>query len=515
MLLAPQWLAAGTIGGMWIAAESGLAVGLLALLPRCRWSRSLATLTALVLVVLSIVVFADTVARQSLARPLNLYLDLSLLSAVMNLLRGTLGPVVATFAVPVALLAAGLLTWLVARLLLPMETPQGSWIVRAAGVVLILFSALAFLGEQAPRVTEMMGRPAVRVATQQIRHFSRMVNERDRFEAEMAASQNSYASLPGLLERLEGRDVVLGFVESYGMSAITDPRYADIVVPRLHGLARRMAAANLYLATGALVAPIQGGQSWLGRGSILSGLWLENQLRYDLLLASRRETLIDDFRHAGYRTVALMPAITLAWPEGERLGYDDIHAYKDINYTGPALNWVTMPDQFTWSYLEQQVRRDDDPRPLFAEVGLISSHAPWTPILNVLDDWDTIGDGAVFMRWEGAGERPGDLWRDHDRVRENYALSIGYAIQAATAYAERYVDDNTLLLVLGDHQPAPIITGDDASRASPVHVITASPALLAPFLEWGFVEGGIPDPSQSPPRMDAFRDWFVRALSTP
>ena len=119
------------------------------------------------------------------------------------------------------------------------------------------------------------------------------------------------------------------------------------------------------------------------------------------------------------------------------------------------------------------------------------------------------------MRWEGAGERPGDLWRDHDRVRENYALSIGYAIQAATAYAERYVDDNTLLLVLGDHQPAPIITGDDASRASPVHVITASLALLAPFLEWGFVEGGIPDPSQSPPRMDAFRDWFVRALSTP
>ena len=94
-------------------------------------------------------------------------------------------------------------------------------------------------------------------------------------------------------------------------------------------------------------------------------------------------------------------------------------------------------------------------------------------------------------------------------------MSIDYAIQAATAYAERYVDDNTLLLVLGDHQPAPIITGENASRAAPVHVITANPELLAPFLEWGFIEGGIPDPSRSPPRMDAFRDWFVRALSAP
>ena len=143
----------------------------------------------------------------------------------------------------------------------------------------------------------------MQVATQQIQHLLRMLNERELFEAEMATAQISYSGLPGLLERLEGRDVVLGFVESYGMSAITDPRYASIVVPRLNELARRMASANLYLATGALIAPIQGGQSWLGRGSILSGLWLENQLRYDLLLASRRETLIagrgDGERDAG------------------------------------------------------------------------------------------------------------------------------------------------------------------------------------------------------------------------
>lgn len=490
-------------------------VGLFALLPRRRWTRLFAKLTAFAVVVLAIVVLADTVARQSLARPLNLYLDVRLLSAVLGLLRSTAGALVATLIVPSALLGAGLLTWLLARLLEPTEMGHSSWIVRATGATLIVLSGLGLLAEKAPWIRHRMDHPALGVATQQIRHFGRMLNERSRFEAEMAASRASYSDQPGLLKRLDGRDVVFGFVESYGMSAITDPRYANVVVPRLHTLTRRMASAGLYLATGALVAPIQGGQSWLGRGSLLSGLWLDNQLRYDLLLASPRETLIDDFRHAGYRTAALLPAITLAWPEGERLGYDEIYAHKDIDYAGPAFNWVTMPDQFTWSYLEQRIRRDDDSRPLFAEVGLISSHAPWTPILTLLDDWSTIGNGAAFSRWENAGERPVDLWRDHDRVRENYALSIDYAIQAATAYAERYVDDRTLLLVLGDHQPAPIITGQDASRASPVHVITADPALLEPFLEWAFVEGGLPDPNRAPPRMDAFRDWFVSALSAP
>ena len=515
MLLAPHWLAAGGLGGLWIAAESGMVAGLFALLPRRRWTRLFATLAASVLVVLAIAVLADTVARQSLARPLNLYLDVRLLSAVLGLLRRIVGSVAATLLVPALLLGAGLLTWVIARLLEPAETARGSTLVRIIGAGLFVLSTLGLLGEQAPQISQRMAFPAVTVATQQIRHFSRMLHERDRFEAEMAASRAGYSDMPGLLQRLDGSDVVFGFVESYGMSAIADPRYADVVVPRLHELARRMAAANLHLATGALVAPIQGGQSWLGRGSVLSGLWLENQLRYDLLLASSRQTLIDDFRHAGYRTVALMPAITLAWPEGERLGYDEIYAHKDIDYAGPALNWVTMPDQFTWSYLEQRIRRPDDSRPLFAEVGLISSHAPWTPILTLLDDWSTIGNGEIFSPWEGAGERPVDLWRDHDRVRHNYALSIDYAIQAATAYAERFVDERTLLLVLGDHQPAPIITGHGASRASPVHVITANRALLEPFLEWGFAEGGLPDPNRTPPRMDAFRDWFVSALSTP
>jgi hypothetical protein len=329
----------------------------------------------------------------------------------------------------------------------------------------------------------------------------------------MVASRSSYREVPGLLDRLDGRDVVLAFVESYGVSAVEDPRYAPIVGPRLTAMEDAAREAGLHLATGSLRAPSQGGMSWLGHGSVLSGLWLENQLRYDLLLASDRETLVDDFEAAGYRTVALMPAITMAWPEGQRLGYERVYARDDITYAGPPLNWVTMPDQFTWSFLERSIRGESDGRPLFAEIGLISSHAPWTPILPLLDDWDEVDDGRVFERWADQGPTPEELWRDTERVREHYARSVGYAVDVLGSYASRFVDDRTLLIALGDHQPAPMITGEQAQRDVPVHVFARDPELLEPFVAWGFRPGGFPPQGAKAPRMDAFRDWFVAAFS--
>ena len=517
LLLAPEWLLTGSLGPGWIALESLLVVGLFALLSGRRWSAALAAGTATVLVLLSVVAFADAVARQSIGRPLNLYLDLHLVSAVYKLLNGTLGPAAAVLFMLGLALGVALLILILAYLLSPVEVHSSKTGARIAGVALIALFGVGLAADQMSVLTKRITLPAVRIVTDQTRHFFRMLEERERFTAELAAVPDGYADVAGFLGKLVDHDVVLAFIESYGVSALYDPRFSPVILSRLDALDMRMAEAGLHLTTGRLLAPTQGGESWLSHGSLFSGLWLDNQLRYDLMLASGRETLIDDFRRAGHRSVALMPAITLAWPEGERLGYDQIFAHRDIDYAGPALNWVTMPDQFTWSFLERAIRTTDvaDMRPVFAQVGLISSHAPWTPILPVLDDWDSIGDGSVFEPWKNAGEHPDELWRDMDRVREHYALSVGYAIDTMTSYAEHYVDDRTLLIVLGDHQAAPLIIGDDASRAVPVHVISRDPALVQPFLDWGFQSGALPDPDRPPRGMDAFRDWFVRAFSKP
>ena len=513
MLLAPQWAAPGMVPPHQVALEAVLLVLFFAALPRNRWTLAGALLAAIAFVMVGLVGLGDATIRMSLSRPLNLYLDARLLSAVVHLLTGTLGTVTAWLAV---MAAVGGVLGIVAVLGHLLAPPKGIqpvlWNAKGALLAVLLVGSLA-AAARTPGSAGPIGLPASRLMSEQARFLRDLLAEKEAFALELASSRDSYRDTPGLLARLGGRDVVLAFVESYGTSALEDPRYAPVIRPRLEEMEERLRQTGLALVTGAFVAPSQGGQSWLGHGSILSGLWLHNQMRYDLLLGSNRETLIDDFRAAGYRTAALMPAITMAWPEGTRFGYDEIFAFSDIDYRGPPLNWVTMPDQFTWSFLEQTIRPSRDGRPVFAELGLISSHAPWTPILELIDDWDTIGDGSVFEPWRDAGERPEDLWRDADRVREHVALSIDYAIHAATAYAERYGGDDLLLIVLGDHQPAPLITGDGAPRTVPVHVIAGDPNLLEPFREWGFVAGAFPDPEREALRMDAFRPWFITTFS--
>lgn len=529
LLLVPQWIASGGIRPHWIALEALIVIGAFLALPPRRWVQPAAWIVSALLVAFGILLLGDATARTSLARPLNLYLDLQLLDAVSNLLSGSLGPALGLLVLVVGVVVAGG-SFVVLAVLLETLTgladadvggqtgaasrrPSDRRAMWVGAALVVVGLALIPLRWAHPGGV-VFGLTSVQLVREQTRQAVRMVGERTRFAAEFDGSPSLYEGTPGLLAGLGGRDVVMAFVESYGMTVLDDERYAPVVRPRLAAMEEKVAAAGLHMATGALVAPSQGGQSWLGHGSVLSGLWLENQLRYDLLLASERGTLVDDFRAAGYSTVAIMPAITMAWPEGERFGYDRIYAHADIDYRGPALNWVTMPDQFTWSFLQRAVLDESRDGPVFAEVGLISSHAPWTPILPLVESWDSVGDGTIFERWADAGETPEELWRDSDRVRDSYALAVGYAVDVLGSYAATFVDDGMLLLAMGDHQPAPLITGDEAPRTVPIHVYATDPELIAPFLAWGFAEGALPPQSADPPRMDAFRDWFVRAFST-
>ena len=514
LLMAPRWAyTAGdeTVG--WIALETALLVGVLAVLPRRRWSAGLATASAGALVLVSVVALVDVGFQASLGRPINLALDLYLVGAVYKLALGNLGLAKTLLAFVTGALGLALVTWVLARLLKPVGGKVSRLAPRLGGVALIALFGLGLgQGSSVPWFGEWMALPVVQLAKEQAEQFRLTLIERKSFAAELAAAPDSYEGTIGLLGKLAGKDVLLTFIESYGMSALVDPQWGAVVRPRLHDMANRLAATGLHMATGKLLSPTVGGQSWYAHGTLISGLWLDTQVRYDLLMASGRETLVDDFRRAGHGTAALMPAITTAWPEGARLGYDQVFTKPDISYAGPPFFWVTMPDQFTLSFLQHTVRTSAAGRPLFAEAALVSSHIPWTPIVPMLD-WDSVGDGAVFAPYEAQGHPPEELWIDPDKLREDYPKSLAYSLDAVTGFAERYLDDGSLLIVLGDHEPAPWVTGEEVTREVPVHVITRDRKLLEPFLAWGFQPGAVPDPHQPMRRMDEFRPWFVPAFS--
>ena len=517
LLLTPSWLSGAVTGApapaAWLSVEAALIVGAMALLPRRTWSRGLAWVVAAAIILFVVVALADLVFRVSLGRPLNLSLDLYLLSAVYRLAVGNSGFFRTLSGIGAITVSLALSSFAMAWLLTPTASAGKKLlsgpVPRAGGGIIVGSLALGLTGLGAPAVGHLMAAPAAWLAVEQVEQFRATRQERRAFAAELETRPDGFADLPGLLSRLEGRNVVVTYIESYGMAAIEDPEFAATIRPRLDTTAARIESAGLHFATGEFASPTLGGQSWYAHGTMLSGLWLKNQLRYELLLASGRETLVDDFRRAGYRTATVMPAITTSWPEALRLGYDDVYSRPSIPYAGPPLYWVTVPDQFMWSFLGDVIK--EATTPLFMEAAMVSSHAPWTPVLPLVD-WDSMGDGAIFGPYREDGYPPEELWWDVQALRQGYARSLDYSLLAMAEFAERFLDERTLLVVVGDHQAAPWVTG--ASDADvPVHVIAHDPALLEPFSEWGFRAGAFPDPGGTTRRMDEFREWFVRAFS--
>lgn len=513
LLVAPLWWHFGTLGEPLIAWEAWVIVPLMLLLPSGFGRRVLGVSVAGWVVLVIAANLGNAATFIAFGRPLNLYLDLPLLRSIFHLLEGNVGQVWAFCAMLAGGIGlAGVFGWLL-YLLIPART----WALnrgerKIALSVLLLATGLAIadsIGKPLSQLSWLSTLPAVELTRFQWQQISVTHQAQQDFAEQLDLMSLEAQQLSGL----EGVNVFVTFVESYGVSALNDARYSDILLPTLASMEHRLAAQDLHVVSGLLQAPIRGGQSWLAHATLLSGRWIDNQLWYRLMLNSENSTLIDDFKATGQHTLSIMPAITLAWPEGEAYGFDTIVAAKDIDYAGPALNWVTMPDQFTLDYTQRHLL---DNTPVFAQMALISSHAPWTPILPVLDDWETIGDGAIFAPWEHAGDSPEVLWQDIERIRDHYAWSVDYAVEVTGRWAERVVDDKTLLIVLGDHQPAPLITGDDASAAVPVHIISGDPALLAPFRTYGFVEGTLPslDNPEKAARMSQLRHWLREAFGS-
>lgn len=494
----------GGVGPNRLALEALVLCGLFALLPPHRWTRVLAALLGLAAAILAALSLADALARLSLNRPLNLGLDYPLVMSVYHLTASSTSPLAAALAGVILILLLLALVFVTYTLLLAIRPPRQSLPTLVTAIILVLAGVVGFVAPQSFRQATRAITPAVTMAQDQWFRLERTRVERKEFAK---ALDERKMPEPRKLAGLEGRDVIIAFIESYGVSAVFDTRYAPTVQPSLQNMETALAAANLHVVSGALKAPVFGGQSWLAHATVLSGLWIDSHLRYELLLQTGRTTMVDDFAATGHQTAVIVPAITRPWPEGEWYGFQTLKAAKDIPYAGPAFNWVTMPDQFTWSYFQKEIR-ERAPAPLFATLALVSSHAPWVPILPIIGDWSGIGDGSVFRQWEGKGEAPESLWRDHDRVREHYARSVAYALDVTTAYAERFVGGDTLLIVLGDHQPARLITGPEPDAGVPVHVISADPGLLKPFLARGFVEGIMPPDVPTQFRMDRLRDWL-------
>jgi hypothetical protein len=315
-----------------------------------------------------------------------------------------------------------------------------------------------------------------------------------------------------LLTRLRGKDVVIAFVESYGKVAVQGSSFSPRVDALLRNGSRRLQAAGFASRSAFLTSPTFGGISWLAHSTLQSGLWIDNQHTYEDLVTIPRFTLSDAFKRAGWRTVADVPSNEKDWPEGRSFyHYDQIYDDHNVGYHGPSFSYASMPDQYTLSALQRLELAPSARTPVMAEVDLVSSHIPWAPLPRMVD-WRKVGDGSIFDAMPAQGQSPTWVWRSADRVRAAYGHSVEYSLRSLMSFVRTYPDKNLVLIVLGDHQPSTMVTGQGQSHDVPVSVIAHDPAVMRSISGWHWQSGMLPGENAPVWPMSSFRDRFLTAF---
>ncbi len=488
---------------------------LLALPERARRVRSLVVATSgLLLGVLAVFKVLDLAFGEALNRPFDPMIDWRYASDLVGTVRGS-----APGALGVVLLVVAGLVLLAALLVVPLALHRvcrsavrhRPAAVRAVAVLLPVWLALSLLGIRADTVPVASDAAASYALAQVTRVPSQLRDQRD---FARAAADDPARDTPAadLLTGLRGKDVLVVFVESYGRVALDDPGLSSDVVATLDEGTRRLGRAGYRARSAWLTSPTFGAISWLAHSTLQSGLWVDSQQRYDHLVTTDRETLSSLFGRAGWRTVASVPANDRDWPQGAFYGFDHVYDSRNVGYRGPRFGYPTMPDQFTLEAFQQAELAPRHRRPVMAEIDLISSHAPWSRTPDLLPQ-ESVGDGSVYAGMPETLPSEADIWPDAGRVRAAYAHSIAYSLQAVVSFLSTYADDDLVVVLLGDHQPATIVSGgsgDDPGHDVPVTVIAKDPAVVEALAPWGWDPGMRPSDDAPVWRMDAFRDEFLR-----
>ena len=518
VLLLPNQLGQLRAGAFLSVPVEGLFGAALLLLMPARARPATSLVLGLALGLLTIVKIIDLGFSTVLDRPFDPLLDWPLLGNALDFAYGSFGALGAIGAVLAAgILAAAVLlavTLAVVRLSRTLLR-RPALAVRAVPVLAALWVTSALFGAQVVPGTPAASWGSSALVSAKVIQAVRGVQDRRTFAEQTAADSFGQTAGAELLGGLRGKDVVLVFVESYGRNALEEPELAPPIDRVLDGGTRRLDAAGFSSRSAFLSSSTFGGGSWLAHATLLSGLWIDNQQRYRLLVDSDRMTLSGAFQRAGWRTVGVMPGLVWDWPEGEFFDYDEVYGAARLGYRGPNFSWATMPDQYTLAAFERLEHRRSARTPVMSVIPLVSSHAPWSPTPRLID-WRDVGDGTAYHAMAGpAYPAQAILTRDPARVRVDYRHSLEYSLATLVSYVESYGDDDLVFIFMGDHQPSTIVTGPVAPRDVPISIVARDPAVLDQIADWRWDKGLNPG-SQAPVwPMDAFRNRFLTAFGEP
>jgi phosphatidylglycerophosphate synthase len=517
-LVAPDHPSRFTLSAFVRLPLEGIVVIALALALPTTARRVLAWVVGPALGLLVIVKVLDLGLYAAFDRPFDPIADWRYTGIGIETLRDSVGPRDAYLVVAGAamlIVAVLVLTTLAVRRLTRLAAGHRRWSLHAITALGAVWVLCWVFGAQLVSHVPIASTSAASLAADEVRAVRAGIKDRAIFADEIR--RDRFRGTPGaqLLAGLRGKDVIVAFVESYGKVAVRGSSFSPRVDALLDEGTERLRAAGFHARSAFLTSPTFGGASWLAHSTLHSGVWVNRQWRYDQLVASDRFTLSQAFKRAGWRTVDYVPANDRNWPQRSFYGYDKVYDQRNLGYLGPRFAFAPMPDQYVLLALQSLELAKRDRRPLFAEVDMVSSHAPWTRIPELID-WGDVGNGSIFNSIPVGEVTTAALWSDQDAVRAAYARSIEYSLNTLVSFVEHYGDDDLVLVVLGDHQPSTIVTRlhPELSHDVPISIIAHDPAVLDQIAGWGWEDGLRPSPQAPVWPMSAFRDRFLSAFDT-
>ncbi len=295
-------------------------------------------------------------------------------------------------------------------------------------------------------------------------------------------------SLEADVAGIRGADVLLVFMESYGAVTYDRPAFAAKLASSRARFAEDAAASGRQVVSAFVTSPTFGGSSWLAHISLMSGVEVRNEETNAVLMSQQdRDTIVSTFGRAGYRTMAVMPGLSSEWPEGAFYKFNRIYGELSLQYTGPQFGWWAIPDQYAIAMIDRL-----DPRPpsgprRFVFFPTTSTHAPFGPNAPYQPDWNQL------LTKEPYDEA--DVRRAFDHVPEwldlapSYVNAVSYSLASFGGYLRHHADRDIVMVLIGDHQPAAAVSGENASWDVPVHVVTNRPEVLRRLVAAGFMPG--------------------------
>jgi hypothetical protein len=292
------------------------------------------------------------------------------------------------------------------------------------------------------------------------------------------------------LSRVRDTDVFLVFIESYGAVSFEHAEIARPLTAAREELESAARAAKREIVSAYIESPTFGGSSWLAHLSLMSGVEVRDPRTNARLMTERRDTLVRLFARRGFRTIALMPGLQQIWPEGVFYGFDEIYSADRLAYRGPQFGWFAIPDQFSLERLDALELNRSPRAPLFVFFPTLSTHFPFIPTPPYQPDWSRMATGQPY-------DGP-EIVRAYERVPDwmnftpGYIEAMSYDFATLAGYLRKHSDRDFVMILLGDHQPPALVSGEGATWDVPAHVITDRTSIVDRLLARGFRRGLTP-----------------------